>query len=75
MTSESQVNAFLIVCVELLGVGFNPDTDFNDYVELLTRDKIFSEDMAKFMNGKMAKAFEYCKANGLDIYKIAFNQF
>lgn len=75
MTSQSEVTAFLIVCIDYIGLGFHPDTDFCDYINIVTKERIFTDKVANHFNDKMSKAFEYCNANGLDIYEIALNQF
>lgn len=56
-------------------LNFNPDTDFNDYINTETKAPTFTETESTELNKKMEQAFNICKNTGKDIYKIAVKIF
>lgn len=69
---EDDVREFLSICINDLGLGmgFHPDTGFEDYIYKKNNRKIFNAREAKEMNITLEEAFEICKKLGLDIYSI-----
>lgn len=59
--------------VAMLSIGFHPDTDFNDYVNIKTGRRIFSKPLAKRCNAQLEECFAMCEKYGLDIYEISLN--
>lgn len=50
------------------GVNFNPDDDFNDYINLETQMPTYTKQEADFRNDLMSQCFKVCQKNGIDIY-------
>jgi len=50
------------------GVSFHPDDDFNDYINLETKEPTYSKNEADFRNELMNQCFSICEKNGIDIY-------
>jgi hypothetical protein len=50
------------------GVSFHPDDDFNDYINLETKEPTYSKEDADFRNELMNQCFTVCEKNGIDIY-------
>jgi hypothetical protein len=59
---------------ELVSKGciFHCDDDFNDYINLDTRERSFTPDEADSLNDQMSQCFAVCEKLGLDIYEIMF---
>lgn len=51
------------------GINFNPDDDFNDYVNQ-SGEPCFSQEEAVKRNKLMDQCFEVCEREGKDIYSI-----
>jgi len=60
--------AFQLVNEEKL--SFHPDDDFADYINLETRESVYSEEEVQFLNQLMEKCFDICEQFGTDIYKL-----
>jgi hypothetical protein len=63
------VKTFTSQLGEIIGLGWHPDTDFNDYTNGV--DTSFDEIEAKRLNNLMVDAFEICE-NEDEIYRLAF---
>lgn len=72
MTSIEQVQEFLTQCVKELGLGFHPDTNFNEYYYPNGR-KFYTSRRAATLNGKMVLAFCICKKYNADIYELTMD--
>lgn len=69
---KESVTAFLHICIYNLnlGIGFHPDTPFDDYINTDTRRRIFTDDEAEELDTTLAECFAVCKRLGIDIYGI-----
>jgi hypothetical protein len=70
MNNIEDVKKFLKDCIYKLGMGFHPDTDFNDYIEVNTDKVVFPAEQAERLNVKMEQAFKICEQEGEEIYKL-----
>jgi hypothetical protein len=52
------------------GVSFHCDDDFNDYVNLKTKQQTYTKQEAAFRNNLMDECFEVCEKTGVDIYVV-----
>jgi hypothetical protein len=50
------------------GCVFHPDDDFNDYVNIKTDAKSYTEKQADLRNKLMDQCFDVCDSEGVDIY-------
>lgn len=75
INNYAELLEFLNWCIDYLGVGFHPDTDFEDYISYRDNKKTFSKKWAKLLNDKLDSAHEYCQENDLDIYEISLSLF
>ena len=53
------------------GVSFHPDDNFNDIVDIVTKEPTYSKEEAEYRNALMFQCFEVCERDGLDIYDIS----
>ncbi len=72
---EGAVKCFLRECIDdlKLGMGFHPDTNFDDYITKSRNGKdknCFTKDEAEALNTTLAECFEQCEKLSLDIYAI-----
>ncbi len=51
-------------------VSFNPDDDFNDYVNLKENKPTYTKKEADLRNDLMSRCFEVCEKEGVDIYDV-----
>jgi len=72
-TLQAEVVAFLRECIDYIGLGFHPDTDFTQYIDVRNNETLYSAEQAAIYNKRMAAAFDYCEENDLDIYELAMN--
>lgn len=72
MKDIKEAEKFLIEMIEYVGVGFHPDTDFNDYK--LRGESLFSKNNANKYNYQIGKAFDLFEEEGKDIYEFCLNQ-
>lgn len=73
------VEEFIYACIFnlKLGIGFHPDTDFEDYIFKQGEKegkKAFTKQEAEELNKTLAECFEQCKKEGADIYRIALKK-
>lgn len=50
------------------GVNFHCDDDFNDYINLETKEPVYTKEEADFRNELMNQCFSVCEINGVDVY-------
>ncbi len=67
ITTTKDVAAFAKQLIKE-GVSFHPDDDFNDYINLETKEPTYSKNEADFRNELMNQCFSICEKNGIDIY-------
>lgn len=69
--SITHVEMFVKYLYEDLGLNFHPDDDFKDYINDVTKEKIFNEADANIYNNLVDDCFNVCEKNDVDFYKIA----
>jgi len=67
ITTTKDVAAFAKQLIKE-GVSFHPDDDFDDYINLETKEPTYSKNEADFRNELMNQCFSICEKNGIDIY-------
>lgn len=55
-----------------IGVGFHPDTPFDDYVDIETGKPTFSSEEAAQLEAEHARAWQILDEHGVDIYRLGF---
>lgn len=75
-TGREMVAHFIKCCIyDLnLGIGFHPDTDFNDYIYKSGKQenmRCFCQSDAMHLNWHIEQCFDECNKLDLDIYEIA----
>ena len=50
------------------GMNFHCDTDFNDYINLETKEPSYTKEEADLRNELMNQCFSVCEKNGVDVY-------
>lgn len=73
--NESDVREFFYECIHniKLGLGFHPDTPFEDYIIPYTDKPTFTTDESEAMNEHIDICFTVCENAKLDIYQIGFD--
>lgn len=51
-------------------LGFHPDNDFADYINLITQQPIYSTEKVSQLNKMMNKCFIICEQGELDVYEL-----
>ena len=64
-------NWFTCIVYGLNILGFHPDGDFLDYVQVSTGRRRFTPELAEEFNEMLATCFTVCEENDTDIYEIA----
>ena len=64
------VKLFSFQLVNEENLSFHPDDDFADYINLETRESLYSEEKVKFLNQQMERCFDICDQFGADIYEL-----
>lgn len=67
ITTAEEVRDFFRYIVFSLNLNFNPDDNFESYINYETGERIVNEEQAKLFNRLMDEAFEVC---GDNIYEI-----
>lgn len=62
---------FFTMLYEDYSLIFHPDSSFNEYVNLATGEKTFTEDESFCLDGIMEDCFVECKESEVDIYDLA----
>lgn len=71
--SLEDVTAFISFLQDCLGLGYHPDTPFEDYIA--ANDKpTFTAEQAKILNELMEACFSICDQNNKDIYEIGLDR-
>jgi hypothetical protein len=52
-----------------LGLGFHPDDPFEDYINIETKEPIYTPEQARLRNDLMNQAFLICERENVDIYE------
>ncbi len=64
ITTMSQVDRFASYLENILQVPYDPQEDFNNYIDIFTGEKQFTKAQAAMGNRLMKESLEVCKANG-----------
>ena len=64
------VNKFFDYLLEERRVNFHPDTPFEDYINVETKEPSFTQEEVRVFNRLMEESFDVCEAEGVDIYEI-----
>lgn len=75
INNYDELLTFLNWCIDYIGVGFNPDTDFNYYIDVRNGSKLFSSDASESANLLLESAHDFCDINDIDIYEISLSLF
>ncbi len=51
-------------------LSFHPDDDFSDYINMETKERLYSDEEAVNLNQLMEKCFNVCEQNYTDIYEL-----
>lgn len=65
--------AFIRECVSYLGLGFHPDDDFEDYIEVNSGETLYSPEKASLANALMEEAFNQFDLANEDIYEYTLS--
>src|SRR3954467_14025285 len=57
------------------GLNFHPDEDFRNYVNLETGEDTYTVEEAEIRNKLMARCFEVCDRENIDIYNVTMEVF
>ena len=57
------------------GLNFRPDEDFRNYVNLETGEDTYTVEEAGIRNKLMARCFEVCDRENIDIYNLTMEVF
>lgn len=57
------------------GISFHPDDDFEEYINLTTREPFYTKEEAAVRNRMMDQCFEICAKEGADIYDCMLEVF
>lgn len=70
ITSTKEVEKFFDHLLEERKLNFHPDTPFEDYINIETREPSFTQEEAETYNRLMEESFSICETEGVDIYEI-----
>lgn len=71
MKNLQDVRHFISQCVAELGMGFHPDTPFDDYINVQTGLPTYTPEQAEEREMQMGKAMQWCYEHDVDIYEVA----
>lgn len=71
MNNLTVVRNFIRQCADELGLGFHPDTPFNDYVNIDTELPTYSLEESEQRQKQMDACHAWCQDNDTDIYEMA----
>jgi hypothetical protein len=60
MNNLASVQEFLKQCIAELGLGFHPDNDFTEYVQIDTDASVYSAEQAAERQKKLDACHEFC---------------
>ena len=70
ITNRQEVAQFANYLVNGLNINFHPDTPFEDYVEIKTKENTFTPEDAVIGNRLMDECFAVCDKDDDEIYDI-----
>lgn len=65
--------AFVNACIAQIGHGFHPDNLFQDYINLETKERLFTAKEARTYNRALKYTFNHFGEANEDIYDYAYN--
>lgn len=68
VTDASTAEQFIRWCVLMIGGGFHPDTSFDDYINLKSRKRLFSDKACEALERHMAVAVKF-----IDVYEAGMD--
>lgn len=73
MNNLIEVREFIGQCVAELGMGFHPDTPFDDYCHKVNdvTESCYTDEEAEELQSKMDAAMYWCDEHDIDIYDLA----
>ena len=66
----NDVKEFATHLVQIEKLSFHPDDDFNDYVNIKTREAFYTKEEAQKRNYLMNACFKVCNENKIELYEI-----
>lgn len=75
ITSINQVISFADHLVKNLGVNFHPDNDFDEYINLETKEPSFTDEEVAIGNMLMNECCEVCEKDGVNVYELMEKSF
>ena len=66
----NDVKEFATHLVQIEKLSFHPEDDFNDYVNIKTREAFYTKEEAQKRNYLMNKCFHICEKLNVEIYEI-----
>ncbi len=70
INSVEEIKSFFQMLYDKHDLAFHPDDPFDDYVNIETKNKVFSKEDSVVLDQAMEDCFTYCEENDLDIYDI-----
>ena len=64
------VKLFAYQLVNEENLSFHPDDDFEDYINLETKEPLYSAEECKQLNQLMSNCFSICQQEEVDIYEL-----
>ena len=72
VTDLKSAKIFLEECVKIVGTGFHPDTQFSDYIDVVSGLDTFAENPG-YLDDKIDKCFDYFEISNEDLYQYVFS--
>ncbi len=73
ITTLQEAKDFIKDCMDYIGIGFHPDTPFEDYDFADRKESMFSNESAALNNNLMDQAFEQFDEANEDIYEYSIS--
>jgi hypothetical protein len=71
-TSED-VKVFFTLLKDKYKLSFHPDDSFEDYINVDTKESIFTNEEAEYFDKIMDASFEVCEKEEIDIYELGMS--
>lgn len=68
----ADVEKFFQHLIQIENLNFNPDEDFENYINQETKLPSYSTEEALLRNELMTSCFDVCERDGADIYEIGY---
>lgn len=70
ITSVNDIRSFVEYIINTEQVSFHPDTPFNDYINLETKERTYTDEEAELRDSKLQECFEFGEMNGFDAHEM-----